>query len=289
MKLYIIGNGFDLAHNLKTSYANYREYILNNLNTNDKWNIILEFYPDNYEFWSDIEYNVCNINYKLYLKLKNTFGFGLLDELHRRIHKSFDNFILHVESDVLTKKPIFIFEDNSLFLTFNYTTLLEDVYKIQKDKIVYVHNDISGPAFEILYNLENKAPCIIGHSPIYGDYAIPKNKDLLRDKEYLEYIKATTKKSDEIILNKDIAGFLLKSKNKIDEIVYYGFSFSIADKAYIKTIDMILPDKPIKIFYKLKDGESEEQCISSLKKKVSLTGINLSRAFFVNCDDTKVL
>lgn len=289
MKLYIIGNGFDLAHNLGTSYSDYKEFIRKNLARNYKWETILNFYPDDYEFWSDIEYNVCKINTDLYFELKKCFGFGLLDDLYRQIHKSFEKFILSVESAALSKKPIFRFAKDSLFLTFNYTSLLEDIYNIPKDRIIYVHNDISGPAIEILYNLENKTPCIIGHSFVEGDYAVSSNSALLKDREYLDYVNSTTKRSDDIIKKKHIVEFILKYKNMIEEVVFYGFSFSITDKAYVRMIYSILSNKPIKIFYKLKKKETQEQCISSLKNKIDLIGINPSNITFVNCDSTKDL
>lgn len=60
MILYIIGNGFDLNHNLKTSYNDYKNY----LNGKDS-SLINEFetfdyfiHSDEVSLWRDIEKNL---------------------------------------------------------------------------------------------------------------------------------------------------------------------------------------------------------------------------------------
>ena len=64
--LIIIGNGFDLAHNLKTSYKDFKEHILErpdeygSLKRTD--NFLLRFFMNNdYELWSDVEVVYFNI------------------------------------------------------------------------------------------------------------------------------------------------------------------------------------------------------------------------------------
>ena len=65
----------------------------------------------------DIEYNVCNINKAHYLSLKHLFSFGLLDELLRQIHISFEKFILKRESAIFTLKPRFEFDKGAYFFS----------------------------------------------------------------------------------------------------------------------------------------------------------------------------
>ena len=123
MKLYIIGNGFDLAHRLKTKYSDYRDFLRKK--NKKEWNIIFEYYPDNYPFWSDIELRICSLNplrFLEMLKAKRLFNIGSdLDDLLKAIHDSFESFIIEAEKDVDKTKPKFILSNDALFLTFNYS------------------------------------------------------------------------------------------------------------------------------------------------------------------------
>lgn len=283
MTLYVVGNGFDLAHGLNTGYCHYRDFIKENLTRYYKWEIILDFYPEEYEFWSDIEYNVCMINKEHYYSLKKLFSFGLLDDLFRQIHISFEKFILNRESDIFSLKPIFKFDNNSYFFSFNYTTVLEDVYKIDKKRITYVHNDISGPALNILYNIQNHSPCIVGHSPIEEDYV--SHDDLLKDKEYADYVRFTTKDSEALLDQKGIKKFLKENKSIIDKVVFYGFSFSITDKTYSKAIFDALDDgkTSIHVFYKVPKDMERDEYLSSFKKRISDCSIDIKNIEFIDC------
>lgn len=285
MTLYVIGNGFDLAHDLRTSYCHYKDFIKDNLKRYYKWDAILDFYPEDYEFWSDIEYNVCKINKEHYLKLKKLFSFGLLDELYRRIHESFEKFILNRESAIFSLKPKFEFDDDSYFFTFNYTTVLEDVYKIDKKRITYIHNDISGPAMDILYNIQNHAPCIIGHSSLESDYVV--QKELLNDKEYLDYVKTTTKDCELLLKQKGILNFLKDERFQIDKVVFYGLSFSITDRKYIEAIfNTLRSETKYIVFYK---ESNKVDSLSLLRQRISDYGININKIEFIECGKTHKL
>lgn len=289
MKMYVIGNGFDLAHDLKTRYPDYKNYIKSHLKNNQSWEIVLDFYPDNYEFWSDIEYNVCNINKELYFKLKRLYGSGFLDDLERQIHDSFENFILGVESEALLMEQHFQLDCNSIFLSFNYTTVLKDIYHVSEKNIVYIHNNISGPALKLIYGLSENTPCIIGHSPIKGDYNICNDKEMLCDEEYLDYINSTTKRCEENIKKRRLNKIIKDNFDKITELVFYGFSFSITDKIYIQYLFNMFSDKDIsiKIFYKLENNQTESDAIALLKRKLLQAGVTNKNVVFLNCDSTK--
>lgn len=291
MKLYIIGNGFDLAHGFNTSYIHYRNYIKSNLRFHPKWEQVLDYYPDDYNFWSDIEYNVCNFNIELYFSLKKLYLFGLLDDLLRQIHSSFEYFLLDTESKMFSSKPVFNLDKDSFFLSFNYTSTLEDLYGVPHENIIYVHNDISGPAMDIIYNIPNHTPCIIGHSPISNEYSHHNDNRLSGDVEYNDFVKSTVKQCQEIIQKLRIDNFLISHKEDFEEVVFYGFSFSISDKPYIQLIFSIIESNNIKckIYYKVEDGSTNNECIDNFRNKLALMGINSNDIEFVNCDITKTI
>ena len=69
MKIYILGNGFDLAHNLKTSYRDFRDYLED---TDLEYLIQLEemygYYPESKismvqdNLWKEFEYQLGEID-----------------------------------------------------------------------------------------------------------------------------------------------------------------------------------------------------------------------------------
>lgn len=76
-KLIIIGNGFDLHHELPTSYKNFRDYlaeeiILNNKNTKIPRNGDLLYLLDSYFYfnhnWSDFEEKLSSIDLQSYIE-----------------------------------------------------------------------------------------------------------------------------------------------------------------------------------------------------------------------------
>ena len=81
MKLYVIGNGFDLAHGLKTSYHDYYSFVKDNANKENGWDIILDYYPKDHEFWSDAETNICLIDRNRFLEQKRVFNITDIDIL----------------------------------------------------------------------------------------------------------------------------------------------------------------------------------------------------------------
>jgi hypothetical protein len=62
-RLFIIGNGFDLHHGMKTSYWNFRDYLsvtgTEILRTMELFNMFQE------DLWSDFEANLANIDVEL--------------------------------------------------------------------------------------------------------------------------------------------------------------------------------------------------------------------------------
>lgn len=52
--LYILGNGFDVAHGIKSTYANFREFEISR--ENQKFVDLMDiFFSNQTDFWSDIE------------------------------------------------------------------------------------------------------------------------------------------------------------------------------------------------------------------------------------------
>ncbi len=179
--LYIIGNGFDLFHELPTRPCHFHKFVKENhklldlelekyfdlkivddknpeISCDDK-NLWTKFEEDLGTFnWRGFYNEICNIdindeNFKLSLL------FSLEDEIDEQtenlldtLREAFESWLECIEFDFVQKK--LSLNDNSYFLSFNYTLLLEVFYKIQNENILHIHGNIE----------ENRGSIIFGHN-----------------------------------------------------------------------------------------------------------------------------
>lgn len=113
---------------------------------------------DNEKLWSSFEENLENFNWESFFydncnvqiddenfELNSTYG--LEDEINEQsqkliesIREAFECWIENIDIESVEKKMNI--EENSFFINFNYTLVLENIYQIQLDKIVHIHGDI---------------------------------------------------------------------------------------------------------------------------------------------------
>ncbi|CED57349.1 putative uncharacterized protein [Aliivibrio wodanis] len=143
--LYIIGNGFDLWHDLPTSYAKFYEFAKNTL---DELENYYSFDLQELEPWHDFENALGAFDANSFLEFHNEVDimsddfkqkqiFGLEDEITEQtdIHVSTvqETFIGWVNQiDVSQIKTKMQFPEDSHFLTFNYTSTLQHFKKLMK-------------------------------------------------------------------------------------------------------------------------------------------------------------
>ncbi len=288
MKLYIIGNGFDLAHGLKTKYSDYRLFIKES--NNKDWDIILEYYPDNHPFWHDIESKICIIDRLRFMeaeKAKRIFGINSdLDALLKAIHGSFEQFIINVEKSIDTKHQVFTVDKNALFLTFNYTTTLETLYGAKH--VVHLHNTVEEAIMKHYFRIQTD-DCIIGHSPIFEDFQFYSDTIIGSNKDYISFRNKTTKPCKKMWEKFGLFEFFLQNQNSIDEVVFYGFSFSKTDKYYMERIFLLIPSNKTKytVYYHLDDSEIEEDKVWSIKMSIAYAGGSFEEMNFINSSGVK--
>ncbi len=219
MKLFILGNGFDIAHGLRTRYSDYREF----LKTNDKY--FLYQFENQFHFcgnalWGNLEENIdqiyllddlsndeidlgleceVDIQYTLDADYKNKFGF-----LNRYI-TNLNSWIESIELNSVSKKTNNISNDD-YFITFNYTKVLEEIFDRQKkerknvrDKYKAIWNLFSD--VEEVKDIENFISEAINDEGVLKDDASIGLRDVRRQKQN---INANIKeKFDELISNKN--------------------------------------------------------------------------------------
>lgn len=283
-KLFIIGNGFDLSHNLKTSYEDFHEYLRNNYSYKENLFNIPESstLPDGSEKydndevvsmlmdlisqaegigenWSDVETSLGFLDFDTYLE---TYDDVYVDEedddgdnlwksayLYEDISADLNNCIVQIkqlfsdwvnaiEIDNCTSKHRFlglINVEKDIFLTFNYTTVLEDIYNAKN--VFHIHGVQGGHI-------------IIGHGEERENF---ENKYIGSEHSLRQIHEDLKKKTDEIIKT---SRFFKIDFSDIGEIYSYGFSFSKVDMPYIEEICNKVNTK--KVIWYLNDYESDE-------------------------------
>lgn len=176
--LYIIGNGFDLAHGMATRYADFRQWLIDN----GRIDVIQELqsaFPaqkdNDFLLWSDFEkalglYDLDKvINWSwddLYLTEFSIGGqvFGAPDfflntQLPDILNEAFTKWCHCIP--LATTPNDFYLEKDAYYLTFNYTDTLEVLYGIPQNQILHIHGQAS-----------RNDKLIVGHNRLInpGDY-----------------------------------------------------------------------------------------------------------------------
>ena len=243
MKLYIIGNGFDRNHGLNTSYFDYRNYLLN------KGVRISDFENDENlpnpvgEYWACIESHL-QINYEdLFDNSFNVFASNLNDESDSRWHNLVVEIELRTElsnkiTDEYFKEWINSIDDNCnkkydfgndcIFVTFNYTHILEKAYGV---KPLHIHGEKHG---SIQFGCFDNNPKEITKelSRRYEDYEWYCVSVEPAIHELKIYCNNSFKDFER---NKKLLKEYLSDKN-IDEVIVMGHSFLGIDECYYRDV-----------------------------------------------------
>ena len=158
--LYIIGNGFDIAHKMPTGYGDFRRWLIDN-NRIDVIQELQNAYPkkinDDYLLWSDFEEalgeydleSVINWSWESLYLTESSIGGQLFDDpyfflntqLPDIINEVFSRWILSIP--IATTKSDYRIVQDALYLTFNYTDTLEQLYQIPESNVLHIHGRAS--------------------------------------------------------------------------------------------------------------------------------------------------
>lgn len=300
MKLVIIGNGFDCAHNINTQYKYFRDYLKEeNL---EEYEFLRNLFGNNFdsdEFWSNFENSLKYADFsKLdeYTTNKREYyqNQGISEEeIENIVIEQFEKYIFNIhyffckwikkinneEMEKVLKKDIEKYFDDSIILSFNYTSTIEKIYnkncyhihgyidnvnvtdKTNLDNIILgrKEKEIFARSLEDDSHIDIKSLYVSGNGkniPLYAMYFIEqrtfstiKENQKILEKAYPTYEIIFTKKSNSII-NNDYTGFFTKLKEfsaSIDEIIVMGHSISEVDIEYYKEIVCILSSNINKI------------------------------------------
>lgn len=234
--LYIIGNGFDLHHGLKTSFINFRDNF-----AKKKWRFwaalkkIYGVKMDDNMWWYKFEEMLGSVDYQNLTTANNSpiLSTSMLQNVLQNWIPSYIECWINQIDDNVPKDESITINTDAQFFTFNYTNVLEKTYGIDKNSIWHIHNSLTNKGED------NKL--IVGHDFDERQLFLLSN----------EYNDGHTIERPDIVddFNRKIAGGakhvqerITQNKNKfalysnIRHYVSMGFSFNNIDMPYIKEI-----------------------------------------------------
>lgn len=251
--LVIIGNGFDLAHGIESSYGDFHHWLRAN-NLNNLVDMLDIFFSKEESVWKDIEKALGQYDEKAildYCRPDEEFDMDHSLSSSARIEdspmvffqpvlgdfrKAFAEWVDRIEiSDV---ERVCHLDPRYKYLTFNYTDTLESVYQIPRENICHIHG-----------NRLMKDDYVIGHNN-YRDPSEVWNEDGLIFEEQAcediiswmnDFVKCH---SDNIARNREF----FNDFSDITQIITYGHSLSEIDWSYFEEIiHMVGKDVPWRI------------------------------------------
>lgn len=272
-RLFIIGNGFDLSHDLKTSYDDFKKWVSDrDKELYSKISFMMEEHnklickDEDHLKWSDFErsfheiiqgdwgQNFIEESIQEYVTNPGDPNFsdsdwGALEyELSERlvslskVKSLFKEWILSIiEPNIKQCSPEYIFNKEDMFFTFNYTSTLETVYKIEERNIYHVHGDYQN--------------VIVGHN---GTFVDNFSKEYDPDNDNIMLSDAMSSIST---LHGDLSKEVDKQICKLEESVFYsnlkslnkiyvlGHGYGEYDHNYYKTLAKTTNNQCIWNFY----------------------------------------
>ncbi|MEI7176901.1 bacteriophage abortive infection AbiH family protein [Pectobacterium carotovorum] len=168
MKLYVIGNGFDVHHGLDTRYTSFGLYLKKNYR--ETYELLIEHYglsdlnpnyptPMSDPLWSEFETSMSLLDkdsvleanmdampnyssddfrdrdrYTLEIEMER-----ILELLTTQLYKAFKEFILAVQFPQFDHRRSVNIDRDAVYITFNYTDTLSQYYAIPDENVLFIH------------------------------------------------------------------------------------------------------------------------------------------------------
>lgn len=263
--LYIIGNGFDLANEMPTSYGHFRKWLRDSKDDNARrlhWALShFAEYSNVGDIWSSVEEGLGEVDIKAYLEdIKSEHigrGETIVDN-YGKVHDAvnawldidkeavlenisdyFDKWIhsVQVAKEIDSELAQWL-DPYGLYLSFNYTATLEELYNINPQNILHIHG----------FAKDKKSCLMFGHGTQYdlnecekiGDEVLGFDADGIA-KTYGQELNKLFKDTKSI-LGENQEWYEDLSSAGIDKIYCYGLSFGTVDDVYFQEIAKRLPN-----------------------------------------------
>ena len=279
--LYIIGNGFDLYHNMPTSYSNFRDFVKEHDVELVEFVEKYFFHKTDCDFWSDFEENLGTFDDDLLreygLNYLEDYGCenwrdafhhdyqyelkNVIDRITQGLRKSFIDWLSQISFQGI-KKMLIDLDRDAYFLTFNYTRTLERIYNIPQQNILHLHGKFTGTDNdEIIYGHG-------GHLYIIDkeieDPRIAEGEEIIKS-----YFEKTTKPVRQIIHKHQ--KFFYRMITDVTNVTIIGHSMNEIDYPYFKRICNSIKHR-IEWTYYYHSTKDIKKCISSIESRLKYKG-----------------
>lgn len=301
MKLYIIGNGFDIGHGIPCKYSDF--YIYLERNREDVLEEMEQYYyvDSDSELWSDfergLEEGICydSLADIIYENTPNFASDEFRDadwydaqiyieeecnKLLNYIRSGFEEWINSLELDTITKK--YEIDKTARFFTFNYTEVLEKIYEIPAENIFHIHKKVGE---ELIFGHGKDVEKFNVKKALYGD----ENAHLIINEEMGDVV--TTEDGHEQFAESAVCAFYDKMRkhtneiikeysnqfhnlSDIDEVIVIGHSYNEIDFPYFKKISESINNRATWTLYYY--SESDRVSAEKLMAEIHI-GSNLLR------------
>lgn len=294
MSLFIIGNGFDAAHGVKSSYKYFKEYmneyetsvfVENNTELNFCYrNIGLEGYhevkvqdgldvvkmaideasPD--AEWSQFEKTLGELDFGSVLEDNEGIDGWAVEENERRIWALlcsvenmkwiFARWIEQLDTQKNMKSDFKqLIKEDDFVLNFNYTDTIENIYGV-KNNVLHIHG-------------RKGEQIIVGHGRNMESFGY--STYFANGNGLIELNARLRKNVEDILKEKRTIDFLNRiEKTNVEKVFSYGFSYGDVDMPYMKEICKHLGNKAI---WSFNNYDSEEK-ISVFEDKLRKAGFS---------------
>lgn len=309
MKLYVIGNGFDISHGIPCKYSDFYNYLTNN--RNDILELMGKFYwiGRNSDLWSDFERSLeKDIDYDSLSEIisENTPNIASDDfrdrdwgvaqfyverecnELLKNIRSGFEEWIESLEISQARKR--YKLDMSANYITFNYTNVLERIYKIPILNILHIHNKVGE---ELIFGHGKKLEDFNVEEALYGDRNIFLSTDEHGNIESNEvghekfaedsvcaFYDKMRKHTEEVIQNNSA---FFSNLSTIEEVVVLGHSYNEIDLPYFRKIAESINDnaKWVLCYYSDEDKENAKKLMEEIKVTEGLQE-------YKHCDELRI-
>lgn len=309
MKLFLIGNGFDISHEIPCRYSDFFNYL--NENRYDIIESMEKYYyiGNDSDLWSDFENSLeKDIIYDQLSEIigENTPNFASddfsdgdwydaqiyieqdCDELLENIRSGFEEWIESLDVSLVNKK--YKLDMSAQYMTFNYTDVLEQTYNIPTTNILHIHNKVGE---ELIFGHGKKLENFNVQKALYGneeaflsydeDGNIESSEvghEKFAENAVCAFYDKMRKHTEEIIQNHSS---FFNNLSKIDEVIVLGHSYNEIDFPYFKKIAESIYEKAKWVLSYF--SENDKQSAKNIMRTIKITE-NLQE--FIHCNELEI-
>lgn len=238
--LFIIGNGFDLAHGIKSSYWNFREWLGNN--RSNLIGMMDIFFSNQRDVWSSIEQALGEYNEESildYCRPDEEFDYdhslsssarvedspmAIFRPVLEEFRQAFRDWVNSIEISGIEK--VYKLNTDSRYLSFNYTDTLETEYGIAQNLVTHIHGSRLNDDEYIIGHNNNRDP-----SSVWDDDGLTFEQQAYEN--IIVWMNEFTKQYNRNIANHSS---FFDSLYNIKQIIVIGHSMSKVDWPYFREI-----------------------------------------------------